>query len=292
MTTDCNNTVETAEARPGSVQRFVMPIRPYYQDSLVTLYHGKCADIIPMLAEVDNVITDPPWKTGSLGIEMGHLKGVAKAREATKSLEYGSIGTWEADAMTAIVNATRYDCFIISGYKELEDNLKIAKPFRGVLVWHKPNGMLPLVYPAKMDVAFIVWCAKESQLYGRQIFPSSVLSHSMPVAGCMATERLTENGGKASHPCQGPESLYKQLIAPLPPSNIILDPYAGSGTTLRAAKDLERRAIGIEMNEKYCELIAQRLAQDVLPLNGHNAQDQRPRADSGTLKTQSAKESQ
>lgn len=240
--------------------------RTYYEDKYVRLYHGKCDDWLSEIGEVDNVITDPPWKTGSLGIEMGHLKGVGKVHEATKSLEYGSIGTWEADVMRRIVAIAKADVFIVSGYKELEDNLAIAKPLRGIFVWHKTNGMPMLYYPAKLDIAFIVWCGKKTDIYGRQIWPSCVMSHAMPVAGCMATERLTENRGKASHPCQGPESLYKQLIAPLPESNVILDPYAGSGTTLRAAKDLRRRVIGIEMNEKYCELIANRCAQDVLEL--------------------------
>jgi site-specific DNA-methyltransferase (adenine-specific) len=68
------------------------------------------------------------------------------------------------------------------------------------------------------------------------------------------------------HPTQKPEDLMKELIELRKGVSTILDPFMGSGTTLRAAKDLGRRAIGIEIEEKYCEIAVKRLAQEVLPL--------------------------
>jgi site-specific DNA-methyltransferase (adenine-specific) len=69
--------------------------------------------------------------------------------------------------------------------------------------------------------------------------------------------------GRAAHPTQKPLALVKELIGILQPKDI-LDPFMGSGTTLRAAKDLRRKSIGIELEEKYCEIAAKRLRQEVL----------------------------
>lgn len=78
----------------------------------------------------------------------------------------------------------------------------------------------------------------------------------------MATERLQEVDGTSSHPTQKPIALIASLLAI--GGETILDPFMGSGTTLRAAKDLGRKAIGIEIEEKYCEIAAKRGSQDVL----------------------------
>ncbi|HLU95578.1 MAG TPA: site-specific DNA-methyltransferase [Thermobifida alba] len=72
---------------------------------------------------------------------------------------------------------------------------------------------------------------------------------------------------RPSHPTPKPVSLMVDLIQCCPPG-VIADPFAGSGTTLRAAKDLGRRAIGVEVNEQYCEIAARRLAQETFDFGG------------------------
>ncbi len=73
--------------------------------------------------------------------------------------------------------------------------------------------------------------------------------------------------GEAEHPTQKPVDIIKPLLEySCPPDGVVLDPFMGSGTTLRAAKDLCRKAIGIEIEEKYCRIAVERLRQEVLKL--------------------------
>jgi site-specific DNA-methyltransferase (adenine-specific) len=77
--------------------------------------------------------------------------------------------------------------------------------------------------------------------------------------------RVRSEHGRAEHPTQKPLGIVRPLIEySCPPDGIVLDPFMGSGTTLRAAKDLGRKAIGIEIEERYCEIAAKRMAQAVL----------------------------
>ena len=82
----------------------------------------------------------------------------------------------------------------------------------------------------------------------------------------MESERYLNKTGAALHHCQGPIALYKTLLQPFPKHVVVCDPYMGTGTSLRAAKDLGLKAIGIEVDERWCELSAKRMSQEVLPL--------------------------
>ena len=155
--------------------------------------------------------------------------------------------------------------FVICGFRDLGEVISVMQPIRGVFIWHKPNGGISVVYPCPLDVAYIVWGAHKSKITGYQHWKSGVMSHAVPSAGCISNgERiLEEKNGKAAHPCQGPISLYYQLLKPIKYGSLILDPFMGSGTTLRAAKDNGCRAIGIEIEERYCEIAVRRLEQNV-----------------------------
>lgn len=239
---------------------------PYYQDSACTIWHGDCREILPELGEVDFVLTDPPWMARKDKIQR-RAGGVAKIHNPSLGIGYGTIGEFDASAIEAAFSICRFDMLTICGYKELGTVINVFEPIRGVFIWHKPNGGISVAYPCPLDTAYIVWgCREKSKISGFQHWKSGVFSISVPTAGCISNgERiLTEANGPAAHPCQGPLNLYLELLKPM--DGLILDPYMGSGTTLRAAKDLGRKAIGIEIEERYCEIAANRLSQEVLAL--------------------------
>jgi len=240
-------------------------MKPYYESGGITIYHGDCREILRSWSDnsVHAVITDPPWELSGREVEL-RGSGVAPCRQKSTTLKKGAVGEWSAEVVAEAQRVSSGDCFFLAGYKELGKLCEAAKPLRGVFVWQKPNAAPAAFYPAKIDISFIVWTGKKSALYGHQHWKSMVFSYPFPQAGCMARERFVDASGKAIHPCQGPLNLYLDIMTPLPPDTVVLDPYLGTGTTLRAAKDLGRKAIGIEIEEKYCEIAVKRLAQEVL----------------------------
>jgi DNA modification methylase len=123
-------------------------------------------------------------------------------------------------------------------------------PLIALHVWHKTNTNRPDNY----EPIYEFGAGPER--------PSKVFPYPVVYKGLTGCVEATD------HPTQKPERLIKRLLTlPNVPSGMILDPFMGSGTTLRAAKDLGRQAIGIELDERYCEIAASRCAQEVLPLD-------------------------
>lgn len=206
-------------------------IAPYFERDGITIYHGDCRDVLPTLA-ADVVVTDPPygiadvWKGG-----WGHGWGPAR-RKAPKRNEWDS----QAPDMAQIL-ALGVPTIIWGG------NHFALPPSRGWLVWRKE------VNPGlSLGDAELAW-TNLSQ-------PIRVFDHPRS----KVTGRLVPE-----HPTTKPLPLMLWCLDMMPPGTI-LDPFMGSGTTLRAAMDLGRHAIGIEIEERYCEIAARRLDQMVLPL--------------------------
>jgi site-specific DNA-methyltransferase (adenine-specific) len=201
--------------------------KPFYQDESCTIYNADCREILPLLPKVDLVLTDPPYG-------LGH------------KLHDG--GTWSTnpiyDAMTqwdlAPVDRDRLDLAISKGRQAIVwgGNYFSMPPSRCWLAWVK--SFLPTL--ADMELA---WTNMD--------------------ANARKFDSNRNPDGKRQHPTQKPLELMRWCIG-LADGITILDPFMGSGTTLRAAKDLGRRAIGIEINKAYCAIAAERLRQEVLPL--------------------------
>ena len=207
-------------------------MKPYYQDEAVTIYHGDCREILPDLPIVDLVLTDPPY---GINFNSGWTGSNIQGDSDT------SLRDW---LLTQILNI---DALIFGAAGEAK--LPGAK---SVLIWHRPgSGMGDLGFPWKPDYELI-------HVFGTG-FRSSYRGSSVIVCN-WDTFR-----GDALHPHQKPVELIGKLILNHP-AQTILDPFMGSGTTLRAAKDLNRQAIGIEIEERYCEIAANRMSQMVMAL--------------------------
>lgn len=204
---------------------------PYYQDESCVIFHGDCRELLPLIepGTVDLVLTDPPY-------------GVGKAEWDDE------LPLWWLDDAARIAPVLG----LMPGIKNL-----LAYPaevgrlkYRWTLSAHLCNGMTrgPLGYGNWIPC--LVFADDDTSLY----------------RGYSDVGRITVGrDAKPDHPSPKPYEAMRWLVSVLP-GITILDPFMGSGTTLRAAKDLGRKAIGIEIEERYCEIAAKRLAQAVLPL--------------------------
>lgn len=210
-------------------------MRPYYQDDFVTLYHGDCREIIPSLDRVDLVITDPPY-----GMNF-RSNFRAQKHEAIKNddrLPLDLIELSIAHAKRAAYVFCRWDNFV-----------DMPKP-KSVIAWIKNNwSMGDLKHEHGRQWEACCFYPREDHEFIKRI-PDVIYA---------------DRTGNDLHPTQKPESLMIKIIG-ANKGETVLDCFCGSGTTLRAAKDLGRKAIGIEFEEKYCEIAARRMAQEVLPL--------------------------
>jgi len=215
-----------------------MTLRPYFDDGIVTIYHGDCAVIAPQLDAFDLLCTDPPY---GIGEARNKRAGKRPGRAAVASRDYGSASwddvppaSWLLDMLRA---RSRYQCIFGGNYFALP-------PSSAWLVWDKENG--------ENDYAD---CELAWTNYGIALRRKRHRWHGM----------LREGNEERYHPTQKPLAVMSWAIGLCPEKpSMVLDPFAGSGTTLRACKDLGIRAIGIEAEERYCEIAAQRMSQQIL----------------------------
>lgn len=201
-------------------------MRPYYDHGGITIYHGDCREVLPTLA-FDAVVTDPPY-----GLAEKWQGGTWFTRGV-----YASGVAWDSSApqdVVASILAYNLPTIVWGG------NHFAMPPARGWLVWDKTNAV-----PTMADVE-LAWTNIDK--------PAKRYAHPC-------------NGWARQHPTEKPIALMRWCLSHLPSGDgVIADPFMGSGTTLVAAKELGRHAIGIELSEAYCEIAAKRLSQEVLLL--------------------------
>lgn len=215
---------------------------PYYQDEAVTIYHGDCREILPLLPPVDLVLTDPPFGVALNTDNRRFSGGHTAARHGNGVGSYGGrpiTGDDEPFDPRHLLNYGEHQ--VIWGWNNFPDRL----PAGACLAWIKRNDE---AFGSFLSDAELAWMSK-----GRGVYCFRDLSNN-----AIARERL--------HPTQKPLPLMKWCLGFFPKARHVLDPYMGSGSTLRAAKDLGLHAIGIEIEEENCEKAARRMAQSVLPL--------------------------
>lgn len=206
---------------------------PYYQEDGITIYHGDCRDILPELEPVDLVLTDPPYGNG------------------TKYQDYH-------DSEEDLINLIKD---IIPVLLRKEERTLLTPGISNIHKYPKPQWILGWFTPAGVGSGPWGFCTWQPILaYGKDPYLQNGL-------GRRADSFLkTESSEKYGHPCSKPIDLWQLVLnrGSALSDDTVLDPFMGSGTTLIAAKNLGRKAIGIEIEEKYCEIAVKRLAQGVL----------------------------
>ena len=232
-------------------------MKSYYQDNAVTIYHGDCREILPQLEPVDLVLTDPPYNIGKFYGELTNDK-----KPMTEYL------AWFREIFSAIfcrlADGSYFYCFHSDkGVYDVKPLLEsIGFTYIQTLIWWGRNGY-------SMQLHRNSWSYRHEPILFMEKGKAGYLQAGIAeqwYTSVLEVPRPQSNFAEGRcHPTEKPAKLLRMIIDRTP-GNIILDPLMGSGTTLRAAKDLGRRAIGIEIEEKYCEIATKRMQQEVLKL--------------------------
>jgi DNA modification methylase len=215
-------------------------MKPYYQDDFVTLYHGDCREILPTLGKFDLLLTDPPY-----GIGFSEYESYDDV--ANKYAELLQDSVFEAE--THIDNG--WCCVFQTAKKCREWAALFPREWRLIACPKTFVQIFKVHGPTWATDYALLWEVGETMQRGK--------GRDWKVSD---TANMRFDRG---HPCARPLEQMKHLVECLSEEGqTILDPFAGSGTTGRAAKDLGRKCTLIEMEEKYCEIAAKRMGQEIL----------------------------
>ncbi len=216
-------------------------MKPYYQQDGISIYHGNSEEIAPMLtalnsSKFDLCLTDPPY-----GLQE-NARRVASRGKLAKTTDYGDF-EWDAEPASgleilAALNSAKESIIWGGNYFNLG-------PQRGWLVWDKENGGNDF---ADCELAWTN--LKTSVRIFRHMWNGML--------------RASENDIPRVHPTQKPIALMKWCLSFAPDAKTVIDPFMGSGSVLVAAKHRGLTAVGIDMEERYCEIAANRLSQRIL----------------------------
>lgn len=225
-------------------------MKPYYQHAGITIYHGDSREVLPSV-EFDVLVTDPPYglNLGSHAGAIDHGAGyLGKAAYASYEDSDENLKTVVVPVVSAALERAKRGAVFCAGGK-----IGAFPEPRCVGSIYMPNAVGRNSWGFQ-NTMFIL-------LYG----PGASVHTGSKATTLVSTDSAEKNG----HPCPKPIRWMLWLLGLASrDEDVILDPFMGSGTTLVAAKDLGRKAIGIEIEERYCEIAAKRLSQEVLPLGG------------------------
>lgn len=236
-------------------EQFADYVAPYYEQDGVTIYHGDAAAVLPALSvEADLLLTDPPYGISHQS-NHGAMPGIV-----------GDDGT--LDVLAIIKNA----CRLLRIHRHLYvfgplDLGTITVGATAELIWDKGKpgmGNLSIPWgPSHERIAFAVWSPYPSQKGDGRV------AAKLRQGTVIRSPKINNGRGALSHPTAKPVPLMRLLIESSSTfDDLVLDPFMGRGSTLVAAKLEGRRAIGIEVDERYCEMAARRLSREVLDLGG------------------------
>ena len=243
-----------------------MTPEPYYADSFATIYHGDVLDVLADFdSPVDAVVTDPPYASGTrLEANKSSSGAMLRAgRFADRPIELDQMTT------TGFVWLLRS---VAMGCRPL---LPDGGSFLSFIDWRQwPNLVAALETCNYRVQGMVVWDKGHFGLGNGFRSQHELICHAskgVPTIADKGTGNVLRfpRQEPIDHPSPKPEGLMQRLIQVVSPvDGLVLDPFMGSGTTLKAAKNIGRRCIGIEAEERYCEVAAKRLAQEVLDFGG------------------------
>lgn len=240
-----------------SMQKTMALPSPYYEDEAVTIYHGDCREILPLMPpkSIDLVLTDPPYEDEA-HTAMRRTRATIEGRESAAGMPFAPITedlrrllVSEAIRLSGGWALVFCQAEAVGTYRNL-----FGEAWRRPMIWVKPDAA-PQFSGDRPSMGYesicAAWCGRGKSSWNG--------GGARGVFHCNATDF------DHLHPAQKPSRLMNRLVGLFSHSrDLILDPFMGSGTTLRAAKDLGRKAIGIEIDERWCELVVHQMAQGVL----------------------------
>jgi site-specific DNA-methyltransferase (adenine-specific)/modification methylase len=226
-------------------------MKPYYSHGGIQIFCGDCREVLPTLGKVDLVLTDPPYgmrlNTDFSGMKSRLFKGKTGGNYH-ESVIGDDVDFDPRPILCLTLNVKEQFWFGADYYcKRIPDIEKGSW-----LVWDKRLS----------ESADKMWGSGFELIWSKKARKRDIIRCKW--AGIFGIEK--QDIKERLHPTQKPIALISRLIQMVPDAQIILDPFMGSGTTLVAAKELGRKAIGVEIEEKYAEIAVRRLSQEVLPL--------------------------
>lgn len=220
---------------------------PYYDHGGITIYHGDCREILPGLGRFDLLLTDPPY-----GVSAIKADAAVRHRFAANATR-----RWQAHQHEPI-----------AGDDEPFDPAHILCVAEASVLWGANN------YASRLpdSPCWLAWDRKDARAADSNITEvelAAVLGHRFKTVRIFrhmwaGFQRDSEVGLRVLHPTQKPVALMSWCLGFFPDAKTVVDPYMGSGPVAKACKDRGLRYVGIELVEKYCEIAAKRLAQEVL----------------------------
>lgn len=264
-------------------------MKPYYEQDGITIFLGDCREILPTLESVDLVVTSPPYnqlgsriptleKASGLWAKSGGGAGFVDAVSDgyADDMDEGEYQRWQNEIGLALSDSCRPGASLFYNHKCRWRKGKLLHPVQ----WFSPQGWNlreDIVWDRSVSMTMNarMWaCSDERVLWFTR--PGASHTWNQPSGSRLLSVWRIGITQRKPHPCSYPLDIPKRCIeATTDSGEVVLDPFMGSGTTLRAAKDLGRKAIGVEIEERYCEIAAKRLEQKVLPLFGGNRKNGR-----------------
>lgn len=231
-------------------------MKPYYQDGTVTIYHGDARDVLPALrpGSVDLLLTDPPYGMGYQPLGVTGQSSVVAADGARQGVRVVRQALFEGGPALA----SDAHLLIFCHWQSWPDFYDAAAGYctlRNALIWNKGGGGMGNVRSNYIrDYEVILYGARgDRAIRGEGLYTSVLSGFARPP------------GKGRLHPTEKPVPLLRHLaMRHAPAGGLVLDPFMGSGSTLEAASTAGMRAIGVEVDERYCEIAARRMDQGVM----------------------------